>query len=113
MIDKFINYLTFEKKYSENTINSYKVDLEQFSDYLKSNGVGFDINTLSHNDLRDWIVSLMEQGEKPSSVKRKISTIRSFYKFLNRKGLTINNPTLKIIAPKLPHPIPKFFKENK
>ena len=112
MIDKFINYLTFEKKYSENTINSYKVDLEQFSDYLMSHGVGFDINTLSHNDLRDWIVSLMEQGEKPSSVKRKISTIRSFYKFLNRKGLTINNPTLKIIAPKLPHPIPKFFKEK-
>ena len=112
MIEKFINYLKYEKNYSENTINSYRVDLEQFSDYLASVGTRFDVNAISHNDLREWIVSLMEAGDKPSSVKRKISSVRSFYKFLNRKGLTMNNPTLKIISPKLPRPIPVFFQEK-
>lgn len=112
MIDKYLQYLSDEKNYSENTINSYRIDLEQFSDFLVSTGVVFDVNTISHNDLREWIVSLMDNGEKPASVKRKISTLRSFYKFLNRKSLTLNNPTLKIISPKLPRPIPKFFKEK-
>ena len=112
MIQSFLQYIRYEKNYSSHTVLSYEIDLGQLRDFILTQKGGFDPKKLTSDELREWIIALMDVGEKASSVKRKISAVRSFYKFLNLKNLTDNNPTLKIIAPKVPKPLPKFFYEK-
>jgi integrase/recombinase XerC len=112
MIQSFLQYIRYEKNYSSHTVLSYQIDIEQLRDFIVTQKGDFDPKKLTTDELREWVVGLMDVGEKPSSVKRKISAVRSFYKFLNLKGLTDNNPTLKIIAPKVPKSLPKFFYEK-
>ena len=112
MIQSFLQYIRYEKNYSSHTVLSYQNDIEQLCGFITMQKGDFDPKNLTADELREWIVALMDVGEKPSSVKRKISAVRSFYKFLNLKNLTTNNPTLKIIAPKVPKSLPKFFYEK-
>ena len=112
MIQSFLQYIRYEKNYSSHTVLSYEIDLGQLRDFILTQKGGFDPKKLTSDELREWIIALMDVGEKASSVKRKISAVRSFYKFLNLKNLTDNNPTLKIIAPKVPKSLPKFFYEK-
>ena len=112
MIQSFLQYIRYEKNYSSHTVLSYQIDIEQLRDFIVTQKGDFDPKKLTTDELREWVIGLMDVGEKPSSVKRKISAVRSFYKFLNLKGLTDNNPTLKIIAPKVPKSLPKFFYEK-
>ncbi len=112
MIQSFLQYIRYEKNYSSHTVLSYQIDIEQLHDFILTHKGYFDPEKLTSDELREWIIALMDVGEKPSSVKRKISAVRSFYKFLNLKKLTTNNPTLKIIAPKVPKSLPKFFYEK-
>ena len=112
MIQSFLQYIRYEKNYSSHTVLSYQNDIEQLRGFITTQKGDFDPKNLTVDDLREWIIALMDVGEKPSSVKRKISAVRSFYKFLNLKNLTTNNPTLKIVAPKVPKSLPKFFYEK-
>ena len=112
MIQSFLQYIRYEKNYSSHTVLSYQNDIEQLRGFIITQKGDFDPKKLTSDELREWVIALMDIGEKPSSVKRKISAVRSFYKFLNLKNLTDNNPTLKIIAPKVPKPLPKFFYEK-
>ena len=112
MIQSFLQYIRYEKNYSSHTVLSYQNDIEQLRDFVVVQNGDFDPKKLSSDELREWIIALMDVGEKPSSVKRKLSAVRSFYKFLNLKNLTDNNPTLKVIAPKVPKSLPKFFYEK-
>ena len=112
MIQSFLQYIRYEKNYSSHTVLSYQNDIEQLRDFIVVQKGDFDPKKLSSDELREWIIALMDVGEKPSSVKRKLSAVRSFYKFLNLKNLTDNNPTLKVIAPKVPKSLPKFFYEK-
>ena len=112
MIQSFLQYIRYEKNYSSHTVLSYQNDIEQLRDFVVVQKGDFDPKKLSSDELREWIIALMDVGEKPSSVKRKLSAVRSFYKFLNLKNLTDNNPTLKVIAPKVPKSLPKFFYEK-
>ena len=112
MIESFLQYIRYEKNYSSHTVLSYQNDIEQLRDFVVVQKGDFDPKKLSSDELREWIIALMDVGEKPSSVKRKLSAVRSFYKFLNLKNLTDNNPTLKVIAPKVPKSLPKFFYEK-
>ena len=80
--DKFIEYISSEKRFSEHTIKSYSSDISQFQDYLS---VEFDITeveTISFQIIRSWIASLLENGINPSSVNRKISTLKTSFIFL-------------------------------
>ena len=99
MILSFLQYIRYEKNYSSHTVLSYQTDIEQLRDFVVTQKGDFDPKKLTSDELREWIIALMDVGEKPSSVKRKISAVRSFYKFLNLKNLTTNNPTLKIPKP--------------
>lgn len=110
-IERFIRYLQFEKRFSLNTVTAYQKDLYQFSDFIKE--LEPDLLAISHQHVRSWIVSLMDEGMEPKSINRKISTLRSFYKFLQREGLISNSPMLHVKAPKVPKRLPVIITEQK
>lgn len=112
MIKSFINYIKYEKRYSENTVISYLNDISQFYKFLEDNYSLKDINLVTHFMLRSWVVSLMKNKMSPKSVNRKISSIRMFFLFLKRENKIENNPTKKIIAPKIGKTLPKFIRKS-
>lgn len=110
-IERFIRYLQFEKRFSPNTVIAYKKDLYQFSEFI--NSIEPDLLSISHQQVRTWIVSLMDNGIEPKSINRKISSLRSFYKFLQREGLINSSPMLHVKAPKIPKRLPVVITEQK
>lgn len=109
----FLNYLIVERRFSKHTIISYKTDLSQFSKYIFETYEVKNISEVSHIYIRSWIVSLMEAGVDPKSVNRKITALRSFFKFLIKTGRVEKNPMLKIQAPKISKKLPEFLDERK
>jgi integrase/recombinase XerC len=110
-IERFIRYLQFEKRFSPNTVIAYNKDLYQFSEFI--NSIEPDLLSISHQQVRTWIVSLMDNGIEPKSINRKISSLRSFYKFLQREGLINSSPMLHVKAPKIPKRLPVVITEQK
>src|SRR3954465_11487000 len=112
MIESFLNYIEFEKRYSPHTLTSYKNDLKQFTDYLSNSYQIEDPSVVSYSIVRSWLHYLgTEEKLSAKSMNRKIATIRSYYKFLLKKGSIVKNPTLKIIAPKIKKSLPTFVEE--
>jgi integrase/recombinase XerC len=111
--EAFINYLRFEKRLSPHSVTAYTNDLDQFYLYLKNSYSLDDIREVNHPVIRSWIVSLMENKISPRSVNRKISTLKSFYKFLLREKVVDINPMHKIQSPKNPKRLPVFVEESK
>ena len=111
--NKFITYLSSEKRFSEHTIKSYTTDLKQFTYFLSSEFQIIDeINEISFQIIRTWIASLLEKGLSPRSVNRKISTLKTYFKFLIREGKLIENPMMKVVAPKSKKRLPVFIEED-
>jgi len=111
--NKFITYLTSEKRFSEHTIKSYTTDLKQFTAFLSSEFQIIDeIHEISFQIIRTWIASLLEKGVNPRSVNRKISTLKTYFKFLIREGELIENPMMKVVAPKSKKRLPVFIEED-
>ena len=110
--EKFINYLRYEKNYSSHTEISYFKDLTQFQNFIKNEIGQFDPFTISSDQIRMWIVKLMEKGQKSSTVNRKLSTIKSFYKFLQKKESMEMNPALYIQGPKIETKLPSFVRHS-
>jgi integrase/recombinase XerC len=111
MIDSFLNYLRFEKRFSPNTVISYKNDLSQFEIFLKQN---FEDSPQSANYsmVRSWIVQLSENKLDALSINRKIASLRSYYKFLLRQGTVGKDPMVKIKVLKTKKKLPHFVKET-
>lgn len=105
-IEEFLDYLRFEKKYSENTISSYKRDLNKTNDYLKK-----DFIKLTKKDIQNYIQKISKE-ENSSSVSRLISTLKSFYKFLEINKYTNSNPLTTITNPKTQKKLPKVLSEE-
>ena len=112
MTDSFLDYLRFERNYSEKTIVSYGIDLTKFEEYFKGRDENIDFTTVDADLVRGWIMNLMEAGYTSTSVNRKLSSLRSFYRFLLRKGVVRVDPMLKVIGPKNKKPLPIFLKER-
>ena len=112
LIDSFLKYLRYERNYSERTITSYRIDLVQFGEFLKGIDEKNEFTTVDADLIRGWIVSLMDDKCKPSSVNRKLSSLRSFYRFLIRKGEMTVDPTIKVVGPKKKKPLPSFVREK-
>lgn len=113
MKQAFLDYITFEKRYSRHTVTSYTRDLDQFEAYLIDS---FEVNDLlkaDHQMVRSWIVALMERNNTARTVNRKLSTLKSFYKFGVRQGKIKVNPMTKIVAPKMSKRLPEFVERNK
>ena len=111
--EAFIDYLRSEKRLSPHTTLAYSNDLNQFFLYLKAVYSTEDIKEANHSIIRSWIVSLIENKITPPSVNRKISTLKSFYKFLLREKVLDVNPMHKIQSPKNPKRLPVFVEESK
>jgi integrase/recombinase XerC len=111
--ERFIAYLQFEKRYSPHTVTAYRTDLSQFFDYLQNQYNTTDIREVSHLMIRSWLVYLMECNIEARSVNRKLSTLKSFYKFLMREGELVENPMRKITPPKTSKRLPVFVEKDK
>lgn len=112
LIDKYIKYLRYEKNYSLHTEISYSEDLRQFTDFLSEHFPDADIKSVDSDIVRMWIVSLMENKISARSVNRKLSALKSFYKYLLRIGEMQVNPVKKINGPKMKKPIPAFVNDS-
>ena len=112
-VKSFLGYLLYELNRSENTIIAYRTDLEEFERYLKKNNTEADFAKVDANKVRSWVVSLMDEGKcSAASVNRKLSSLRSFYRFLLRRGLVKVDPMLKVVGPKKKKPLPSFVREE-
>ena len=85
-IEDFTQYLLWEKKYSPHTVEAYGTDLSEFEGFLVSMQAPTEDASIDFQAVRAWVVHLMEQGYTPSSVNRKISALRSYFKYLLRRG---------------------------
>ena len=109
----FINYLKYEKHYSPYTIRSYKNDLQQFCSFCEDNNKDFNPLSANHKIIRKWIIFLMENNISSRSIGRKLSTLKTFYKFLIREKIIENNPLDKVISPKIEKKLPSFVEKSK
>ena len=110
---KFINYLSFEKRSSVHTITSYSNDLGQFVLFLLDEyQIRTEISEVNFQIVRSWIASLLEQGVSPRTVNRKISTLKTYFKFLIREGIIHESPMSKVVSPKSKKRLPLFVEEN-
>ena len=112
MIESFINYIQFERRFSKNTSTSYRTDLLQFQEYLTATYQEPNPAKAAHGMIRSWVVTLVEQDLDASSINRKIACLRSFYKFLLRQEIIAANPTAKIKILKTAKRLPHFVMEN-
>ncbi len=110
-IERFTQYLQFEKRFSPHTVAAYRRDLHQFTDFLVP--LNLDLLLITRQDVRGWMLELTEQGFTPKTVNRKLSVLRSFYKFLQREGLVNASPMTHIQAPKIPKRLPVVIEEQK
>ena len=111
-IDQFADYLRLERNYSPKTVASYRRDLVLFRQFLTDTDAGLDLLTADRDTVRLWVVDMMDKGEKSTTVNRKLSTLRSFYRFLRMKGITDHSPVQGIKGPKNKKPLPQFVKES-
>ncbi|HEX7903223.1 MAG TPA: tyrosine-type recombinase/integrase [Chitinophagaceae bacterium] len=112
-IQSFLDYLKFEKRYSSHTIISYQTDLNNFFDYLHIHHYGgFTIQDITAGFVRSWLADLKAKGLTSKSIRRKISSLSSFFKFQLKSGVMETTPMANIIAPKIGRRLPVFVKEN-
>ncbi len=116
LIEQFIQFLKTEKRYSENTMNSYVRDLNQCRLFLQSNfDLVFDqkqVTAIKSTHLRSWLASLSEMNLSASSIRRKLSAVKSYFKYLKKKGFIESNVSLQLNSPKLKKRLPQFVQEK-
>ncbi|MBA4167248.1 MAG: site-specific integrase, partial [Chitinophagaceae bacterium] len=111
-ISSFLNYLKFEKRYSQHTLRSYNDDLIQFSDYLRTQFGGMPLADITAPIVRSWLASLKEQGLTSRSITRKISSLKSFFKFVMRTSTLKKSPLANISSPKSSKRLPSFVEQK-
>ena len=106
-ISKFLNYIKDDKNYSDLTVNSYSEDLNEFYKYVKK-----DLSLCDKSDIKRYLTYLYEHNNQNSTVSRKISTLKSFYKYLKNENIINYNPASNIKYPKKEKNLPKFIQYN-
>lgn len=112
MKGRFIKYLRFEKRLSENTIISYETDLNQFLSFYKEYSTSQKIEKVDKRTIRSWIVKLSLSNLSAKSINRKIASLKSFFKFLVKRDLIKKNPSSHVTSLKTDQRIPTFIKEK-
>lgn len=110
--ESFLSFLHFEKNYSEKTVRSYGIDLEKFEEYLKGVDEELGFTGVDADLVRGWVLHLMEQGYATTSVNRKLSSLRSFYQYLLRRGIVEKDPMVTVKGPKNKKPLPVFVRDE-
>lgn len=112
IVEKYISYLRYEKNYSSHTEISYSTDLAQFNSFLERNYPEHTLIDVDGDIVRAWVMLLMEQKTTARSVNRKLSSLKSFYRYLQRIGEVKVSPLKKVSGPKAAKPIPSFINYN-
>ena len=111
MIRHFLDYIAIERKYSQRTVEAYHDDLRDFCRFMGWEIEEFDPKEVDETDVKMWMLHMIEeQHQSPRSVKRRLSALRSFYKFLLRQKKVQRDITARIIPPKADKPLPVFFR---
>lgn len=112
LTDAFIEYLQFERNYSVGTVAYYKADILELQDFIKDKIGDLTPSEVDAELIREWIINLMDKGIQASTINRKLSSIRSYFKFLLRRGEVEADPLRKVVAPKKRKALPVFLKES-
>lgn len=113
-IKPFLSYLRYERGYSPLTVAAYERDLLQFEAFVRANAEGapIDVRSIDADFVRSWMVSLLDKSMASSSVNRKLSSLKSFFKFLLKQGVLSESPVRLLVGPKMSRPLPSFVKER-
>lgn len=112
ILQSFIDYLKFEKRYSAHTIRSYQDDLSHFFQYLSGQFGEIPLHEISASFVRSWLASLKESNMSSKSINRKISSLKSFFKYQLRTGVLKQTPMTHIISPKTGKRLPAFVEQK-
>lgn len=110
-IERFINYIQYEKRCSPHTVSAYNKDIGQFATFLSDSQT--KLENASHTQIRSWMVDMMDQGKDSRTINRKISTLKSFYKFLLAEKVLSINPMMKVLSLKTSKRLPVVVEERK
>ena len=112
MINQFLNYLRYERNASPQTVQTYDESLREFESYLSLRDTGLLIELADADLIRDWMESLMDKGNTASTINKKLSALRSFYRFALKRKLVEKDPAHCITGPKKSKPLPQFLREG-
>lgn len=114
LIERYVNYLRYERNASPHTVRNYRSDLLQFRDYLAANQrtTEVDVRAVDALLIRGFLGVLFEKQEKKSSIARKLSAVRAFFKFLRREGVLVENPSTVVSTPKQDKALPRIMTEE-
>ena len=108
----FLNYIESEKRYSPHTLSAYRNDLDQFFSYIQIQYKLDNEIDIKHTHIRSWIVNLIQEQITPRSINRKLSCLKTYFKFLKKRGHIKTNPLLKVLTPKVGKRLPVFIKKS-
>ena len=111
-IEDFIDYLRYERNYSSKTTEFYQADLEAFKRFYEATDDSLSWAEMPADIVRQWVVEMMDKGNVATSVRRRLSSLRSFYKFLLRRGLVTKDPVHNIQGPKVEKKLPSYVRET-
>ncbi len=112
-IKDFIDYIRFEKRYAENTCIAYQNDLSEFQQFIENNFEVFSPDKIEQSFIRTWVHAFISKKTVSTTIHRKISSVKSYYKYLLKNNIVSNNPLLTILLPKKLKRLPVFIDENK
>ena len=112
MINQFLNYLRYERNSSPQTVQTYEESLREFESYISLRDSRLSLQAVDADLIRDWMESLMDKGNTASTINKKLSALRSFYRFSLKRKLVEKDPAHGIVGPKKSKPLPQFLRES-
>jgi len=108
---EFLQHIQYIKHYSPHTVSSYRKDLEQFFAFCSVSDDQME-TAIDHHQIRSWVIELMESGNSARTTNRKLSALKSYFRYLMREGFILVNPLNKVLSPKTEKKLPVFIREN-
>ena len=112
MIEQFLDYLRYERGFSALTVQNYGKDLRAFESYVENLDNHLSLESADSDAIRDWMESMMDRGNTATSICRRLSALRSFYRFAVSRGLVKSDPARVVKNPKVGRPLPQFLREE-
>lgn len=112
LTDSFVEYLQYERNYAARTVEGYQADVRELGRFVEEHAGDLSPSEVDAELIREWVVSLLDKGETASTVNRKLSSARAYYRYLLRKGEVTADPLRKVTGPKKKKPLPVFLKES-
>ena len=112
MINQFLNYLRYERNSSPQPVQTYEESLREFESYISLRDSRLSLQAVDADLIRDWMESLMDKGNTASTINKKLSALRSFYRFSLKRKLVEKDPAHGIVGPKKSKPLPQFLRES-